>query len=44
MDIDELLGLRQRIDKVIEKKAPEVEARIAALQDTLRTIKGPAKK
>ena len=44
MDVDELLRLRQRIDKVIAKNAPEVEARIAALQDMLKTIKGAARK
>lgn len=43
MDIDELLALIERIDKVIAKKAPEVKARITALQDTLKTIKGAAK-
>ena len=38
------MALWQRIDKVIAKKAPEVEAKIAALQEKLKTVKGAAKK
>jgi hypothetical protein len=44
MDVDELLALRQRIDKVIAKKQPEIEAQIAALREKLKTVKGAAKK
>lgn len=44
LDVEELQALRGKVETVLAKKAPEVEAKIAELQATLKAIKGTAKK
>ena len=40
MSIEELLDLREVVDKAIKGKAPELKERIAGLQKTLKAIQG----
>ena len=40
MDVEELLAIREKVDKAIQGKAPQLKKRISAMQDTLKTIQG----
>ncbi len=40
MDVDQLLDLRERVNKAIQDRAPELKERIADLQKTLKVIQG----
>ena len=39
LSVSELLKVREQIDEIVASKAPEVEAEISRLQDTLKMIK-----
>jgi hypothetical protein len=39
MDVEQLLTLRQDVDKLIASKAPVIEQKIKTLQATLKAIK-----
>ena len=40
MDVGDLLALRDKVDNAISSKAPEIKAKIADMQKTLKTIQG----
>ena len=42
LDVEALLQIRSKVDELLAGKAPEIEARIAQMQDTLKAVKKAA--